>query len=148
MPKDHDQWLSLGEILISPSGGLETTVRLETSSRWFSGHFDGCAVMPGVAILAFVVETVIRQGHGEGRSLVVSGFFKVRFRRVVFPEENLHVSVASMPPGPEAELPFQVTCNGDNVAQGTLQVKENRAGGLALGEGDERTVERAQDENC
>ena len=148
MSKDEDQWHSLGEILSTPSGRLETTVRLETSSMWFSGHFDGCAVMPGVAILAFVAETVTRQGHGEGRSLSVSGFFKVRFRRVVFPEENLHVSVASMPPGPEAELPFNVTCNGDSVAQGTLKMKENRVERLALGEGDERIAERAQDQNC
>jgi 3-hydroxymyristoyl/3-hydroxydecanoyl-(acyl carrier protein) dehydratase len=148
MPSDDDQWLPLGEIRIIPSGGLETTVRLEPPSRWFSGHFDECAVVPGVAMLAFVAETVIRQGRREGRSLVVSGFFKVRFRRVVFPEENLQVSVASMPPGSEAELPFNVTCNGDSVAQGTLKVKENRAGGLVVGEGDERTVERAQDENC
>jgi hypothetical protein len=59
----------------------------------------------------------------------VSGFFKVRFRRVVFPEERIHISVAPMPPGPEAELQFHVTCAGDSVAQGTLKVKENRAGG-------------------
>jgi len=104
-------------------------VRLEPSSTWFSGHFDECAVVPGVAILAFVAEMVRRQGHGQGRTLEVSGFFKVRFRRAVFPEESLHISVAAMPTGPEAELQFHVTCDGDSVAQGTLKVKESRAGG-------------------
>jgi len=137
MSSDDNQWLPLGEILITPSGGLETTVRLEASSSWFSGHFEERAVLPGVAILAFVAETVTRQGERQGRNLEVSGFFKVRFRRVVFPEESLSVSVAPMPPGPEAELQFQVTCNGDSVAQGTLKVKDKRAGGLEIGEGDE-----------
>ena len=85
--------------------------------------------MPGVALLAFVAEMVRRQGERQGRSLEMSGFFKVRFRRVAFPEESLHVSVAAMPPGPEADLQFHVTCDGDSVAQGTLKVKENRAGG-------------------
>ena len=103
--------------------------------------------MPGVALLAFVAEMVRRQGERQGRSLEVSGFFKVRFRRVVFPEESLSVSVASMPPGPEAELPFHVTCDGDSVAQGTLKVADNRAKGSLLGKGDERTAERAQDQN-
>jgi 3-hydroxymyristoyl/3-hydroxydecanoyl-(acyl carrier protein) dehydratase len=124
MPSDGDQWLPLGEIIITSSGGLETTVRLEPPSRWFSGHFEECAVVPGVAILAFVAETVIRQGRREGRSLLVSGFSKVRFRKVSFPEEDLHVSVVSMPPGTEAELSFHVTCDGGSVAQGTLKVKE------------------------
>jgi 3-hydroxymyristoyl/3-hydroxydecanoyl-(acyl carrier protein) dehydratase len=127
MSRPQDQWLPLGDVQVAPSGRLETTVRLDPSSRWFSGHFEECAVVPGVAILAFVGEMVTGQGHRQGRSLEVSGFLKVRFRRVVFAEESLHVSVASMPPGPEAELPFQVTCDGDSVAQGTLKVTEKRA---------------------
>jgi 3-hydroxymyristoyl/3-hydroxydecanoyl-(acyl carrier protein) dehydratase len=129
MPSHDNPWLPLGEILVTPSGGLETVVRLEPPSRWFSGHFDECAVVPGVAILAFVAEAVIRQGRRENRSLVVSGFSKVRFRRVSFPEENLHVSVVSMPPGAEAELPFHVTCDGESVAQGALKVKDISAEG-------------------
>ena len=92
-------------------------------------------MVPGVAILAFVAETVKRQGHRQGRTLEVSGFSKVRFRRVVFPEERIHISVVAMPPGPEAELQFHVTCDGESVAQGTLKVKENRAGEPALGRG-------------
>jgi len=133
MPSDDDQWLPLREILITASRGLETTVRLEPSSRWFSGHFDECAVVPGVAILAFVAEAVTRQGRAEGRNLVVSGFSKVRFRRVAFPEESLRVSAEPMPPGPEAELPFQVTCDGESVAQGVLKVTDTGAKGSALG---------------
>ena len=122
----RDPWLPIGAVQVSPSGRLETTVCLDPSSRWFSGHFDECAVVPGVAILAFVAEMVTGQGRGQGRRLEVSGFFKVRFRRVVFPEERLHVSVASMPPGPEADLPFDVTCDGESVALGMLKVTEKK----------------------
>jgi len=147
MPSDDDPWLPLGDIQISALGRLETSVRLEASSSWFSGHFEECAVVPGVALLAFVAETVRRQGERQGRSLEASGFFKVRFRKVIFPEEGLHVSVAPMPPEPEAELPFHVTCDGDSVAQGTLKVTDIRAKGPLSGKGDERTAERAQDQN-
>jgi 3-hydroxymyristoyl/3-hydroxydecanoyl-(acyl carrier protein) dehydratase len=116
-------------------GRLETSVRLEASSPWFSGHFEERAVMPGVAILAFVAEVVRKQGRGQGRNLEVSGFFKVRFRRLVVPQESLHVSVEALPPGPEAELQFHVTCDGDSVAQGILKVKESRVEGPTPGEG-------------
>ncbi len=147
MPSDDDQWLPLGDIQISALGRIETNVRLEASSSWFSGHFEECAVVPGVALLAFVEETVRRQGERQSRSLEVSGFFKVRFRKVIFPEESLHVSVAPIPPEPEAELPFHVTCDGDSVAQGTLKVMDIRAKGPLLGKGDERTPDRAQAKN-
>jgi 3-hydroxymyristoyl/3-hydroxydecanoyl-(acyl carrier protein) dehydratase len=136
MPSASDKWLPLGDIQISTLGRLETSVRLEASSSWFSGHFEECPLVPGVAILAFVAETVKKQGHRQGRNLEVSGFLKVRFRRVVFPEESLHVSVAPMPSLPEAELQFHVTCDGNSVTQGILKVKEHRAGNPALGEGD------------
>jgi 3-hydroxymyristoyl/3-hydroxydecanoyl-(acyl carrier protein) dehydratase len=137
MPRACDQWLPIGDVRISSSDRLETTVRLEGSSSWFSGHFEECAVVPGVALLAFAAEMVTRQGRGQGRSLEVSGFFKVRFRRVVFPDESLLVSVSAMPPEPEAELPFDVTCEGDSVAQGILKVREKRAQGYGSGAGDE-----------
>ena len=148
MSSASDKWLPLGDIQISALGRLETGVRLEASSSWFSGHFEECAVVPGVALLSFVAEIVRRQGEQQGRCLAVSGVFKVRFRRVVFPEESLSVSVASMPPGIEAELPFHVTCDGDSVAQGTLKATDISAKSPLLGKGDERTVERAQDKNC
>jgi 3-hydroxymyristoyl/3-hydroxydecanoyl-(acyl carrier protein) dehydratase len=124
MPSPCDQWLPLEEIQVSSSGRIETGVCLEASSPWFSGHFEECAVVPGVAILAFVAETVRREGQGQGRSLVVTGFFKVRFRRVAFPDESLRVSVDPMPSVSEAKLPFLVTCAGESVAQGTMRVTD------------------------
>lgn len=81
-------------------------------------------MVPGVALLAFVAETVRRQGERQGRSLGVTGFFKVRFRRVTFPDERLQVSVNPMPSVSEAELPFLVTCGGESVVQGAVKVAD------------------------
>lgn len=83
-------------------------------------------MVPGVALLAFVAETVRRQGERQGRSLGVTGFFKIRFRRVTFPDESLQVSVDPMTSGSEAELLFSVTCGSENVAQGVVKVADMR----------------------
>ena len=80
--------------------------------------------MPGVALLALAAETVKRQGREQGRFLEVSGFSRVRFKRLVFPDEELRISVAAMPPGSEAKLDFHVTCHGDTVVQGVLKAIE------------------------
>ncbi len=119
-----DRWLPLENTRTTPEGRWEATVRFEPSSGWLSGHFDECALVPGIALLASVAEMVKRQGHEQGRRLEVSGFFKVRFKQLVFPDEELRISVAAMPSGPKANLDFQITCRGDIVAQGLLKASE------------------------
>jgi len=76
---------------------LESSVQIESSSEWFSGHFDEYPIAPGVALLALAAETVKRQGREQGRLLEVSGFFGIRFRRLVLPGEELLISVVPCP---------------------------------------------------
>jgi len=120
----RDSWLPLEGTRITPEGRWESSVRFGRSSEWFSGHFDEYPLVPGVALLALAVEVVKRQGREQGRFLEVSGFSRVRFKRFVFPDEELHISVAAMPPGCEAEVDFHVTCHGDPVAQGVMKARE------------------------
>ncbi len=119
-----DRWLPLENTRITPEGRWESIVRFEPSSEWFSGHFDECPLVPGVALLALAAEMVRRQGHERGRPLKVSGFSKVRFKQLVSPDEELHISVAAMPSGSEAKLDFYITCRGNTVAQGLLKACE------------------------
>ena len=120
----RDRWLPLKDLRITPEGRCESIARFEPSSEWFSGHFDECALLPGVALLALAAEMVKGQGREQGRCLQVSGFSRVRFKQVVFPDEELCVSVAAMPSRPEAKLDFHITCRGDTVAQGLLKASE------------------------
>jgi 3-hydroxymyristoyl/3-hydroxydecanoyl-(acyl carrier protein) dehydratase len=124
MPIPRDRWLPLKDSRITPEGRWESTVRFEPSSEWFSGPFDECALVPGVALLALAAELVTRQGREQGRRLEVPGFYRVRFKQFVLPDEELHISVAAMPSGPEAKLDFHITCRGDTVAQGLLKASE------------------------
>lgn len=109
---------------MTPEGRWESTVRFEASSEWFSGHFDECSLVPGIALLAVVAEMVKRQGREKGRCLEVSGFSKVRFKQLVFPDEELYISVAAILSGSEANLDFHITCRGKTVAQGLLKASE------------------------
>ncbi len=119
-----DRWLPLKTPRMTPEGRWESMARFEPSSEWFSGHFDECALVPGVAFLALAAEMVKRQGREQGRRLEVSGFSRVRFKQLVFPDQELNISLAAMPSGPEATLDFHITCRGDTVAQGLLKACE------------------------
>ena len=129
MQTSRDKWLPLKDFRTTPEGRLESSVRLGPSSEWFSGHFDECPLVPGVALLAMAAETVKKQGRQQDRSLEVSGFSSVRFRRLVFPGEELLISVGAMPPGAEAKLDFHVTCHGHTVVDGVLKATEELPGG-------------------
>ncbi len=109
---------------MTPEGNWESTVRLESSSEWFSGHFDEFPVLPGVALLALAAEMVKNQFREQGRHVKVFGFSKVRFKRLVFPDDELHISVAAMPSGDKSVLDFHITCRGQIVAQGFLKAFE------------------------
>ena len=125
----RDRWLPLKDLRITPEGRWESSVQLGPSSEWFSGHFDEYPLVPGVALLALAAETVKRQGREQGRLLEVSGFSGVRFKRLVFPGEELLISVVAMPPGSEAKLDFHVTCHGNTVVHGVLKAAEELSGG-------------------
>ena len=86
-------------------------------------------MLPAITLLALAAATVKRQGRETGRILEISSFFRVRFKRFVLPDEKLLISVAGMPPESEANLDFQLTCNGIIVAQGVLKAREGVLGG-------------------
>jgi 3-hydroxymyristoyl/3-hydroxydecanoyl-(acyl carrier protein) dehydratase len=125
MSRDYDLWLPLREIRLVSGGRIEARVQLSPSSEWFSGHFEGAPILPGVSLLSLTGEAVRRQGKKEGRKLEVSGFHKVRIKRFVFPGEELSVSVATMPPDSQADLHFEVTSRGGTVVKGILRITEN-----------------------
>ena len=124
MPISPDRWLPLKNPRMTPEGRWESMAQFESSSEWFSGHFDECALVPGVALLALAAEMAKRQGREQGRHIEVSGFSRVRFKQLVFPDEELQISVAAMPSGSEAKLDFHITCRRDTVAQGLLKARE------------------------
>ncbi len=125
----RDKWLPLKDVRTTHEGRWESSVRLDPLSEWFSGHFDECPLVPGVALLALAAEVVRRQGSQQDRLLEISGFSGVRFRRLVFPGEELVISVDAMPAGSQAELDFQVTCHGNTVVDGVLKATEELPSG-------------------
>lgn len=124
MPLPPDKWLPVKKPRITPEGRWQSMARFESSSEWFSGHFDACALMPGVALLALAAEVVRRQCRQQGRRIEASGFSRVRFKQLVFPNDELQISVAAMPLGSEAKLDFHITCRGETVARGLLIARE------------------------
>jgi predicted hotdog family 3-hydroxylacyl-ACP dehydratase len=124
MVQPPETWLPLESPRVTPEGRWESMARFGTTSGWFSGHFEKFPLLPGVALLALASETLKRKALENGRFLDLLGFSRVRFKHLVLPDEELCISVAAMPGGPEAKLDFEITCQGKLVAHGFLKVQE------------------------
>jgi 3-hydroxyacyl-[acyl-carrier-protein] dehydratase len=70
---------------------------LRPDEWWFSGHFPGNPVMPGVLIVEALAQTgalcALAQPENAGKLVLFAGIDKVRFKRVVRPGDTLDLTV-------------------------------------------------------
>ncbi|HWI55196.1 MAG TPA: 3-hydroxyacyl-ACP dehydratase FabZ [Desulfobacteria bacterium] len=67
------------------------------NESFFQGHFPGFPVMPGVLILEAMAQVgavwILSKPEYEGKIALFAGIDKVRFRRQVFPGDQLRIEV-------------------------------------------------------
>ncbi len=81
---------------------------------YFEGHFPGRPILPGVALLAIVLETLARD---TGRAAALRAIPFARLRRPVGPRDALAVEARA---GEGGRVRFDVKCDGALVANGEL----------------------------
>lgn len=111
----EQQWHMREGMEILPSGETRATISLTGESPWFSGHFPGAPILPGIAMLSMVKETIIagnRQGAGDVK---ISGIKRVRFRQPVYPADRISVLVSGAADGPDKSCSFKIMVD-DNIA--------------------------------
>ena len=98
----------------SESGEITVDVRVPADSFWFSGHFPGEPILPGVAQLGMVFDAIQKF---ETRKLKVLSISRVRFKQMVRPKDQLKVVVSPHKERPGSylfrlALEKELTCSG------------------------------------
>ena len=104
-----------------PSGsGVMIRALAQSGSPWFSGHFPGEPILPGIAILSMVKEAVLAEESRKGRRIRIHGINRVRFRLPVRPDDLLTLAFSMS--GQEGKLayPFKVSMDGKAVCSGVI----------------------------
>ncbi len=91
---------------------------VEKDSPWFQGHFPDDPILPGVAQLKYVAELITTS---EKESLQMTGVSRVKFRRIVKPQEKLDIVVNREEKGQRYQ--FSVTCGDEDVCSGRMYFK-------------------------
>ena len=94
-------------------------VAVPAGSLWFQGHFPGDPMLPGIAQLHLVMET-LKAALGEGVRL--AGLKRVRFKRVIRPEEAIAI-VAEVVADKPGLVRFQLTVEGEHACSGLMMTR-------------------------
>lgn len=109
------------------SGRLVAEARFAPDSLWFSGHFPGHPIVPGVALLYLVAE-VLRRGEAGGGRGIVKSIRRVRFRQPAYPGDNLTIIVSPEEGGTEGTYLFRLLSEGETVCSGSIGTRRDRGG--------------------
>lgn len=119
-----DRWELLNEVRRIESNALDARVCVPQDSIWFTGHFPGEPILPGIALLHTVYEAILREGRDRGESVKVSSLRRIRFTGPVRPGETLLLSLTREDGNEETLFNFKVFVKENIVCSGLMTVKK------------------------
>jgi 3-hydroxymyristoyl/3-hydroxydecanoyl-(acyl carrier protein) dehydratase len=112
-------WHNVVDVAVSAAGEISAEVEVPPESLWFSGHFPGDPILPGIAQLGIVYEAVCQSCGGRPG---IAGFSRVKFRKIVRPGDSLRLSIAPRKEHP-GSYAFRITIGGEIACSGNLALK-------------------------
>lgn len=94
---------------------IAAQVTTDAQSPWFSGHFPGNPILPGIAQLKMVADLVVA-AREDGVHMI--GLSRVKFRKIVRPGELLDIYAASGKL--EDQYAFRITSSNEEVCSGMM----------------------------
>ena len=114
------KWYVLKYVTRSDKNEIEAQIHVPPDSPWFSGHFPGDPILPGVAQIG-IAKDVIRQARGQ--DLSVSAVRRVRFKQIIRPDDKLNIVAAPLKENPGA-YSFRILVENEAVCSGLMMVEE------------------------
>ncbi len=112
-------WYTLKNI--SHSGrNTVATIEVPASSPWFSGHFPGMPVLPGIAQLDMVHEII---EHSTGLNLRLFRLSRVRFKKNIVPDHSFDI-VITAPEQSSLSFSFRIIDRDGLILSGTMDLEK------------------------
>ena len=112
-------WHSLRNWNQSEVNEISADVLLPPESPWFNGHFPGEPILPGVAQLGMVFDT-IKQARKQ--KLKISSIRRVRFKHVIRPDDQIKIVATSLEKN-DGCYSFRILLEKEPVCSGIMTVE-------------------------
>jgi len=111
-------WHSINILKQSAINEVSAEVEIPLNSPWFSGHFPGELILPGIAQLGIIQEALQKSGR---KKLVVKSVSRVRFKQVVKSGDQLRL-VATPVKDKAGSYSFRIMVKEKLVCNGIMEV--------------------------
>jgi 3-hydroxyacyl-[acyl-carrier-protein] dehydratase len=119
----ESQWSLLKEVKATNNNHIEALAEVPADSPWFSGHFPGEPILPGIALIHIVRQAITLEALKKGELLQLHTLKRIRFTQPVRPGETLSVNITGEEAGEEILFHFKVICKENIVSSGTINAK-------------------------
>lgn len=118
------QWSLLKEIKVSNHNYIEALADVSADSPWFSGHFPGEPILPGIALVYMAEQAIIQGALAKGEKVLLHTLKRVRFTRPVRPGETLSINISGEEAGEDILFSFKITNKENIVCSGAIVAKK------------------------
>ena len=115
-------WYKVNNMNRSAENEISADIRVPSDSPWFDGHFPGEPILPGVAQIGMVFDT-IKKAHNQ--ELMVSSVRRVRFRRIIRPDDQLKIIAVPLKQETDS-YSFRILIQDETVCSGVMTVENQK----------------------
>ena len=115
-------WYMLKKMKRSEENEISADIHVPSDSPWFDGHFPGEPILPGVAQIGMVFDT-IKKAHNQ--ELMVSSVRRVRFRRIIRPDDQLKIIAVPLKQETDS-YSFRILIKDETVCSGVMTVENQK----------------------
>jgi 3-hydroxymyristoyl/3-hydroxydecanoyl-(acyl carrier protein) dehydratase len=120
----ESQWSLLKEIKAVNNNYIEALADVPVDSPWFSGHFPGQPILPGIALVYMAEQAIIQDALAKGEQVQLHTLKRVRFTQPVRPGETLSLNIVSEEAGEDILFSFKVANKENIVCSGIIVAKK------------------------
>jgi 3-hydroxyacyl-[acyl-carrier-protein] dehydratase len=118
------QWNLLTDVNTDKSNEIEALAYAPLDSPWFTGHFPGEPILPGMALVHMAQEAILKHAQARNEQIKLDTLRRVRFVQPVRPGEKLSIYISSEEAGEEILFSFKATNKENIVCSGVIIAKK------------------------
>jgi 3-hydroxyacyl-[acyl-carrier-protein] dehydratase len=120
----EDQWQLLTDVKTVEPNSIEAHAFVPASSLWFSGHFPGEPILPGMALVHVVWQAIVREAGKRAEEITLTKLKRVRFTQPVRPGDHISVLITVIEEGSESTYSFKVVSGENVICSGGIAAKK------------------------
>ncbi len=117
------QWNLLREVDTGKLNEIEALAYVPMDSLWFTGHFPGEPILPGIALVHMAEQAILEHAQVKNKQIKLDALKRVRFIQPVRPGETISINIFGEEIGEEILFSFKeknkenIVCSGVIIAR-------------------------------